>query len=94
MENTNKYIYPIIATFVVFMLGAGYLFFVHGEEESEVKDVKSEKLIDYNQRIEDLAGLELKTDLLDSVTYQSLTDDFRIEVEEVRIGRVNPFRSF
>ena len=94
MENTNRYIYPFVITLIVVALGAGYLFFNYGKEDVVGKDFKNEKLVDYIQRIEDLEGLKLETDILESEIYWSLTDDFRREVEEVSIGKVNPFRSF
>ena len=94
MENTNRYTYPFIATLIVIVLGVGYLFFAYGKEDVVGKDFKNEKLVEYIQRIEELEGFELETDILESEIYWSLTDDFRREVEEVSIGKVNPFRSF
>lgn len=92
MKDLKRYIYPSIVIFLVVFFGWAYIVFVQEDVDPKVVEEDNQLLVEYVRMIEKIEGLRLKTDVLDSDLYLSLTDEYEEDVIEVGIGRVNPFR--
>ncbi|MGM0629408.1 MAG: hypothetical protein ACQESA_03195 [Patescibacteria group bacterium] len=91
MQNFKKYLYPFIIVVLVTVLGFVYIAFIQEDVDPEAVQDSHQVLSQYTQVIEEVEGFNLKTDILQSDLYLSLTDEYEQDVIEVEIGRVNPF---
>ncbi|MGM0482788.1 MAG: hypothetical protein ACQEP6_02915 [Patescibacteria group bacterium] len=94
MQNLRKYLYPFIIVVLAVFLGFAYIAFIQDDIDPEVVEQEHQILNEYTEVIEEVEGFNLKTDLLESDLYLSLTDEYEQDVMEVEIGRVNPFSPF
>ena len=88
----DKYIHPLIIILALVVLGGLYLVSYREAGPTNLSSPTVAELRQYEERKNRVSNFNLETDILKSELYLSLIDEFKREVLQMDIGRVNPFR--
>ena len=93
MTILKKFQYPLFALILITFIVWGYFAFVRvGHDPALVGEVQF--VVDrYIDRLETIQSVRLESDLFQREDYLSLSNEFDRPVQEVELGKANPFSS-